>query len=50
MRIGVADATFYQGHDLALIDARNLYLDFVTLNADHELAPYAQFQAGICSG
>jgi outer membrane protein assembly factor BamD len=49
VRLATADATFYQGNDLALIDARNLYLDFVTLNGDHQLAPYAQFQAGMCS-
>ena len=49
VRIGLADATFYQRGALSLIDARNLYLDFVTLFADHRKAPYAQFQAGICS-
>jgi len=31
-----------------LSDARSLYLDFVTLYGDHALAPYAQFQAGMC--
>ena len=49
VRLATADATFYMGNDLALIDARNLYLDFVTLYGDHRLAPYAQFQAGMCS-
>ena len=49
VRITTADATFYQNNDLTLIDARALYLDFVTLYADHELAPYALYQAGICS-
>jgi outer membrane protein assembly factor BamD len=48
-RLAVADATFYGGTDLALIDARNLYLDFVTLYGDHPLAPYAETQAGMCS-
>ncbi len=48
-RITTADATFYQNNDIALIDARALYLDFVTLYADHVLAPYALYQAGICS-
>ena len=48
-RLALADATFYQGNSLALIDARNLYLDFVTLNSDHPLAPYAQLQIGVCS-
>jgi outer membrane protein assembly factor BamD len=48
-RLALADATFYQGTDIALIDARNLYLDFVTLYGDHPLAPYAQTQAGLCS-
>jgi outer membrane protein assembly factor BamD len=49
VRITTADATFYQNHDIALIDARALYLDYVTLYADHQLAPYALYQAGICS-
>ena len=49
VRITTADATFYQNNDIALIDARALYLDYVTLYADHELAPYALYQAGICS-
>jgi outer membrane protein assembly factor BamD len=48
VRIALADATFYQETNLALIDARTMYLDFVTLYADHPRAPYAQFQAGIC--
>lgn len=49
VQLGLADATFYQWNSLALIDARSMYLDFVTLYADHPLAPYAMFQAGICS-
>jgi len=49
VRLGTADATFYQNNDLALIDARALYLDFVTLYGDHPSAAYAQFQAGVCS-
>jgi outer membrane protein assembly factor BamD len=48
VRIALADATFYQETNLALIDARTMYLDFVTLYSDHPRAPYAQFQAGIC--
>jgi outer membrane protein assembly factor BamD len=48
VRMATADATFYQGTALALIDARSLYRDFVTLYGDHPLAPYAQFQAGMC--
>jgi len=48
-RVALADATFHRGGDLELIDARNLYMDFVTLNLDHPLAPYAQLQVGICS-
>jgi outer membrane protein assembly factor BamD len=48
VRIALADATFYQDTNLALIDARTMYLDFVTLYGDHPRAPYAQFQAGIC--
>jgi len=49
VRLGIADATFYRGSTIDLIDARSLYLEFVTLFGDHPLAPYAQFQAGVCS-
>lgn len=49
VKLRLADVTFYKGDDLSLIDARTKYLDFVTLHGDHPLAPYAQFQAGICS-
>jgi outer membrane protein assembly factor BamD len=49
VRLAMADATFYQNTDISLIDARSLYLDFVSLYNSHPLAPYAQFQAGICS-
>lgn len=49
VRLGLADATYYLGDDLSLIEARSKYLDFVTLYADHPKAPYAQFQAGLCS-
>ncbi|MCP3978929.1 MAG: outer membrane protein assembly factor BamD [bacterium] len=49
VRLGIADATFYQDTNIALIDARSLYLDFVTLYASHAMASYAQFQAGMCS-
>lgn len=49
VRIGLADATYYLGDDLSLIEARSKYLDFVTLYSDHPRAPYAQFQAGMCS-
>jgi outer membrane protein assembly factor BamD len=49
VRLGVADATFYQSYGVSLIDARSLYLDFVALYGDHPAAPYAQFQAGVCS-
>jgi outer membrane protein assembly factor BamD len=48
-RLGMADATFYQGTQISLIDARSLYLDFVTLYGTHPLAPYALTQAGLCS-
>ena len=48
-RVGLADVTFYGGSSLAYIDARNLYLDFVTLYGAHPLAPYAQTQVGLCS-
>ena len=49
VRLGLADATYYLGDDLSLIEARSKYLDFVTLYGDHPRAPYAQFQAGMCS-
>jgi len=48
-RLASADATYYQGTAIAWIEARNLYLDFVTFNGDHPLAPYAQMQVGLCS-
>jgi outer membrane protein assembly factor BamD len=49
VRLALADATYYLGDDLSLIEARSKYLDFVTLYSDHPRAPYAQFQAGMCS-
>lgn len=49
VRLLLADSTFYLGDDLSLIEARSKYLDFVTLYGDHPLAPYAQYQAGVCS-
>jgi len=49
VRLALADATYYIGDDLSLIEARSKYIDFVTLYADHPRAPYAQFQAGMCS-
>jgi outer membrane assembly lipoprotein YfiO len=49
VRLALADATFYAGDELSLIEARSKYLDFVTLYADHPMAPYAQFQAGVSS-
>jgi outer membrane protein assembly factor BamD len=48
-RLAIADATFYQATAIGFIDARSKYIDFVTLNADHPLAPYAQLQVGQCS-
>jgi len=49
VRLALADSTYYLGDDLSLIEARSKYLDFVTLYGDHPRAPYAQFQAGMCS-
>ena len=49
VRLALADATYYIGDDLSLIEARSKYLDFVTLYGDHPRAPYAQFQTGMCS-
>jgi acyl-CoA thioester hydrolase len=48
-RLALADATFHQGTELSIIDARGLYAAFVELNGDHALAPYAQLQVGYCS-
>jgi outer membrane protein assembly factor BamD len=49
VRLALADSTYYLSDDLSLIEARSKYLDFVTLYGDHAKAPYAQFQAGMCS-
>ncbi len=49
VRLGIADATFFLGDDASLIEARAKYLDFVLVYGDHPRAPYAQFQAGVCS-
>lgn len=49
VRLALADTKFYQGDDISLIEARSKYLDFVTFFGDHPMAPYAQFQAGVCS-
>jgi outer membrane protein assembly factor BamD len=49
VRLAMADANFYGRQGFSLIDSRSLYLDFVTLYGDHLQAPYAQFQAGMCS-
>lgn len=49
VRLRLADISFYTGTGLSLIDARSMYLNFVTLYTDHPLAPYAQLQAGVCS-
>jgi outer membrane protein assembly factor BamD len=49
VRLAMADANFYGRGGFSLIDSRSLYLDFVTLYGDHMRAPYAQFQAGMCS-
>ena len=49
VRLALADTKFYQGDDISLIEARSKYLDFVTFFGDHPMAPYAQFQTGVCS-
>ncbi len=49
VRLGLADVAYYQNTTISLIEARAMYLDFVTLYADHPRAPYAQMQAGLCS-
>jgi outer membrane protein assembly factor BamD len=42
VRLALADATYYLGDDVSLIEARSKYLDFVTLYSEHP-------QAGMCS-
>ncbi len=49
VRLALADVLFYGGDTISLIDARSQYVEFVTLYGNHSRAPYAQFQAGICS-
>lgn len=49
VQLSLADIVYYQGDDLSLTEARSKYLDFVTLYRDHPLAPYAQFQSGVCA-
>lgn len=49
VRLAIADATYFLGDATALIEARALYTEFVTLYGDHPRAPYAQLQAGMCS-
>jgi outer membrane protein assembly factor BamD len=49
IRLALADATFYQDYTIAYIDARSLYLDFVTFFGTHPRAPYAMFQAAMAS-
>jgi outer membrane protein assembly factor BamD len=49
VKVALADVTFYQGDSISLIEARSKYLDFVQLYGDNARAPYAQFQAGVCS-
>lgn len=49
VKLAIADATFYQDNTIALIDASTLYDEFVTLYVDHPMAPYAQFQIGMCA-
>jgi outer membrane protein assembly factor BamD len=48
-RLALADALFYAGDSISLIDARSKYIEFATLYGDNVRAPYAQFQTGICS-
>jgi outer membrane protein assembly factor BamD len=49
VRLALADVLFYTGDTISLIDARSKYVEFVTLYGTHPRAPYAQFQAGVCS-
>ena len=46
VRLALADATYYQGTDLALIDSRALYLDFVTLYGDLRVTQSEELEHG----
>lgn len=46
--IATADANFYLDDMLSIADAARSYSEFVTFYSDHPLAPYAQFQIGMC--
>jgi hypothetical protein len=50
VQLVLADLMFFgPGDVVSLIEARSKYLDFVTLYGEHPKAPYAQYQAGVCS-
>lgn len=46
--IATADTNFYLDDMLSIADAAKSYSEFVTFYSDHLLAPYAQFQVGMC--
>jgi outer membrane protein assembly factor BamD len=46
--ISTADANFYLEDMLSIADAAKSYSEFVTFYSDHALAPYAQYQIGMC--
>lgn len=46
--IATADANFYLEDMLSIADAAKSYSEFVTFYSDHALAPYAQYQIGMC--
>ncbi|MEW5807609.1 MAG: outer membrane protein assembly factor BamD [Acidobacteriota bacterium] len=46
--LATADANFYANDMLSIADSAKSYSEFVTYYADHKMAPYAQFQIGMC--
>ena len=48
VKLATADAFFFQGGGLNLIEAQSRYQQFLNFYPTHPLAPYAQYQVGEC--
>lgn len=48
VKLATADAFFFQGGGLNIIEAQSRYQQFLNFYPTHPLAPYAQFQLGQC--
>lgn len=46
--IATADANFYLEDLLSIADSAKSYSEFITFYSNHPMAPYAQFQVGMC--